>query len=105
VQTPAENATGAADILGKADGVASVCSRARGRPQHLRRCPRFHHLTQHLHRLGERPVGELLIELARYHELEHEIVAKLEEFAEIDPALLDWADGRRWPPAPMRVVP
>jgi hypothetical protein len=68
-------------------------------------CPRFRHLTRRLHRLGERPIAELLLELARDHDLEREIVAKLESFAEIDERLLDWADGRRWPPAPLARVP
>jgi hypothetical protein len=74
------------------------------RAQHLRLSPRVRHLTRRLHRLGDRPVGELLLELIEYHGIEADVVARLEKFAEIDERLLDPFGGRRWPPAPIARV-
>jgi hypothetical protein len=55
-------------------------------------------LTRRLHRLGERPVGELLLELIEHHGIEPDVLHRLKRFAEIDERLLDAFDGRRWPP-------
>jgi hypothetical protein len=70
------------------------------RPQ-LRRDLRFQRLTQHLHRLGPRPVAELLLELARDHGLEGAIMAKLEVYSTLAPSLVERLGGRDWAPPPL----
>jgi hypothetical protein len=40
----------------------------------------------------------VLIEIAAAHGLEAEVLATLERFAEVAPALVDALDGRDWPP-------
>jgi hypothetical protein len=66
---------------------------------------RFRSLTRHLHSLGPRPVGEFMLELGRAHVLEREIVGLLEEFAALDPLLVDACDGCDWPALPLEPVP
>jgi hypothetical protein len=65
---------------------------------------KFRRLTRRLHRLGERPIGELLIELAIAHDIEGDVLRRLEKFAEFDERVLDVFDGRRWPPLPIHEV-
>jgi hypothetical protein len=65
---------------------------------------RFRSLIRHLHGLGPRATGEFLAELGRVHSLEREIVGLLEEFAALDPLLVDACDGRDWPPLPLEVA-
>ena len=60
--------------------------------------PRFQLLTQRLHRLGERATGELLLELARDHGIERDILARLEIYADLDPAIVARLGARDWPP-------
>ncbi len=45
---------------------------------------RRRHLVRHLHRLGERAIDELLIELGQAHGIEADIIARLERYATID---------------------
>jgi hypothetical protein len=66
----------------------------------LRRDPRFHRLTEHLHRLGPRPVGELLLEVAAGRDL----IDALERYAVLDPASVARLGGRDWPPAVWRAA-
>jgi hypothetical protein len=66
---------------------------------------RFRRLSQHLHSLGPRPLGEFLLELGRVHGLEREIVGMLEEFAALDPLLVERLEARNWPAPPIEVVP
>jgi hypothetical protein len=85
-------------------GHTTDCNAARGRIQDLRGSLRFRHLTQHLHGLGVRPTGEFLAQLGRAHSLEREIVSMLEEYAALDPALVERLGGRDWPPQLLEVV-
>jgi hypothetical protein len=72
--------------------------------QHLRADPRFRRLVDHLHRLGPRPTGELLIQLAAAHQIEGEILARLERFGEVDPVTLTAIEARDWLPMPLGEV-
>jgi hypothetical protein len=63
----------------------------------LRRNPRFHRLTCALHRLGPRPLGELLIEIAEAHGIEGDVLARLELFAGLDPITVRTVEARDWP--------
>jgi hypothetical protein len=56
--------------------------------------PRYRHLTDRLWRLGPRPIGELLLEVAAGRDL----ITALEEDAALDPrtvAIVERATGRR----------
>jgi hypothetical protein len=68
----------------------------------LRRDPKFRRMVTRLHRLGPRPVGELLLELIEAHGIEADVLARLEDYATLDPAMVDRLDGRDWPPLPIR---
>jgi hypothetical protein len=75
---------GAADAIGKFSAVETTPAAAS--PQALRGDARFRRLVRHLHRLGPRPVGELLLEFADAYGIEGDILARLEKLAELDPA-------------------
>jgi hypothetical protein len=68
--------------------------------QHLRQSPRFHRLTERLHALGPRPVGELLLKVVDGRDL----IEALEEYAKLDPAAVARLGGRDWPPAMWRAA-
>jgi hypothetical protein len=63
----------------------------------LRRDPRFRLLTERLHRLGPRPVGEALLEVASGRDL----VAVLEDYAKLDPAAVARLEARDGPASPV----
>jgi hypothetical protein len=65
---------------------------------------RFHRLASDLHRLGPRPVGELLIEPAAEHGPGDDILARLKRFARLDPTTVAAIEARDWPPLPIRVA-
>jgi hypothetical protein len=60
-------------------------------------CPRFRRLVRHAWRLGPRPFGELLAEVARDHD---RLLRALERYARQDPGFVravgadDWLDRR-----------
>ena len=84
----------ATDRLGDDRGASS--SPLRPLPQdvvRLRRDLRFHRLTERLHRLGPRPVGELLLEVAAGRDL----LEALEEYVALDPAAVARLGARDWP--------
>jgi hypothetical protein len=83
---------------------AQSSSRSIGTAQLLRLDPRFRRLTERLWRLGPRPTGELLLEIAAAHGLEADVLDRLERFARIDPALVARLDSRDWPPLPLSEV-
>jgi len=66
-------------------------------------CPRFRHLVGRVWRLGPRPFGELLLEVARDHDT---LIRRLERYAGLDRALVEAAGGRDWlePRALIRVI-
>jgi hypothetical protein len=68
----------------------------------LRADPRFRRMVDHLHQLGPRPVGELLIEIAHKHGIEDDTLDLLEKFAGLDPATVAALEARDWPPLPLR---
>lgn len=54
-------------------------------------------LAQHLHRLGPRATFELLSELIAEHGTD--VVARLERYRDLDPALLRAIGGDKFPPS------
>jgi hypothetical protein len=54
----------------------------------------FHHHVQHVHALGPRPVGEAMLELAWGDR--DVVVAVLERYAGLTPALVEAVDARDW---------
>src|SRR5258707_5595269 len=61
--------------------------------------------AQRLHHLGERAVFEFVDELARhYPEIADNLDQRLERFAALDPALLRWAVGCKFPPGALRTI-
>jgi hypothetical protein len=76
---------------------------SRPRPSQALRCDlRFRRLVEHLHQLGPRLVGELL--LAAERGIEDEILARLERYGRLDPAMVATIEARDWPPPPIRVA-
>jgi hypothetical protein len=61
-------------------------------------------LVHRLHRLGPRPLGELLLELGRVHQIEADVTWRLERIAMLDPAVVAALGGRDWPRAPLELV-
>jgi hypothetical protein len=66
----------------------------------LRANPRYHRLTERLHWLGPRPIGELLLEVAAGRDL----IQALEEYAQLDPGTVARLGARDWPPLPLELV-
>jgi len=66
--------------------------------------PRFHRQIEHLHRLGPRPVGELLIEVAHATGQPDLIADRLQAYAALDPAVLRAVGADRFPPMPLGVA-
>jgi Ser/Thr protein kinase RdoA (MazF antagonist) len=58
---------------------------------------RFRRDVERLHRLGPRPLAEMLAELAARRLLRTEIDALVARYARLDGAALDAAGGRGWP--------
>jgi hypothetical protein len=71
---------------------AAEDSRTRDRAQ-LRRDARFHRLTERLWRLGPRPIGELLLEVASGRDL----VEAAEEYDALDAIAVARLGARDWP--------
>jgi hypothetical protein len=61
---------------------------------------RFRRLSERVWRLGPRPVGELLIEVAAGRDL----IQALEAYAALDAAAVLRLEARAWPPDPIHEV-
>ena len=61
----------------------------------------FRRQVEHLHRLGARALAELLAELAAECSIMTVINQKLAAYVEIEPEVLEAADGARFWPAPL----
>jgi hypothetical protein len=85
---------------GSGEDLAADTATPASNSQALRACLRFRHLTERLHALGPRPVGELLIEVAAGRDL----LDALEEHSWLDPELVARLDARCWPPLPLARV-
>src|SRR5918994_4854487 len=70
-------------------------SRTHAYPQHLRQDLRFHRLTERIWRLGPRPVGELLLEVAAGRDL----IEAPEDYARHDPEFVAYVGARDRPPS------
>jgi hypothetical protein len=65
---------------------------------------RFQRAVARLHRLGPRPLYEMLVELGGQQLIRSEIEALIYKYAAIDPAVLRAAGGDRFAPWSPRVV-
>jgi hypothetical protein len=84
---------GAADGSGK--NLAALNSAKYTSRQLRRQEPRFHRLTERVHRLGPRPVGELLLEVAAGRDL----IEAPEDYARHDPEFVAYVGARDRPPS------
>ncbi len=66
--------------------------------------PRFEYMVEHLHRLGPRPIAELLIEIARCTGHSSLIADRIQAYAGLDRELVRALGGDRFPPMPLEVV-
>ncbi len=67
--------------------------------------PRFEYMVEHLHRLGPRPIAELLIEIARCTGQPALIADRLQAYAALDPELVRYIGGDDFPPMPLQLMP
>ncbi len=65
---------------------------------------RFEHLVERLHRLGPRPLAELLIEIAHCTGQSSLIADRLQAYAGLDPELVCALGADTFPPAPLQVI-
>ena len=66
--------------------------------------PRFEHMVKHLHRLGPRPLAELLAEIATATGEPGLIADRLQAYAGLDPEILRAVGGDRFPPNVLGIV-
>ena len=66
---------------------------------------RFRREVQHLHRLGDRVLGEFLAELGAELGVQTPIDQKLGAYVEIGPEALEATGGEKFWPVPLREVP
>lgn len=62
--------------------------------------PRFEQMVEHLHRLGPRATGELLIEIATVTGESGLIANRLQAYAELDAEILHFLGADRFPQIP-----
>jgi hypothetical protein len=81
--------------IGKAaSAVVAKCAPA---PTPLRKSARFRLLSERLHTLGPRAVGEMLSELAQANYCNNDAMRRLETYARLDPETLSALGGDAWP--------
>jgi hypothetical protein len=73
--------------------ITSVPHRGAGDGARASDCPAFRHLVHRLWRLGPRPTGELLLDVAPDHDT---LIRRLERFAGLEPALVRAAGADDW---------
>ena len=78
-------------------------SRTSGKTQPLAG-PRFEFIVEHLHRLGPRPLAELLIEIASHTGQSSFIAHRLEEYVRLDRDILRALGGDRFPVMPLGLI-
>lgn len=66
--------------------------------------PRFQQQVRRLHRMGERPVAELLAEIGRAHGIAQDIEARLDRYSRLSDAALDATGAKQFPPLPLREI-
>jgi hypothetical protein len=71
----------------------------------LHRDVRLQRAVAHVHGLGARPVGELLVELLDAHGVPPAALDLLLTWRRLDPQLVAAVGADRWPPQPLDAVP
>ena len=66
--------------------------------------PRFERMIEHLHRLGPRPVAELLIEIAHGTGQSALIADRIEAYSRLDADFIRAVGGDKFPPIPPELV-
>ncbi len=66
--------------------------------------PRFERMVERVHNLGPRPLAELLIEIARRTGQSIFIADQLQAYAALDPEIVRFVGGDKFPPMPLGVV-
>jgi hypothetical protein len=90
---------GAAVFFSKCSAAENSSNSAKVK-EHLRANPRFRCLTEQLHQLGPRPIGEAIIAVADGRD----VLSVLEDYAQLDPATVALLGGRDWPPTVWRAA-
>ncbi len=104
--TQIENARRArAGVIRRAGGLFTTYdSRTSGKTQ-LLAGSRFEHLVRRVHALGERPLAELLVDIASATHEPGLIADRVKSYAALDPEILRALGADRFPPAILAVVP
>ncbi len=66
--------------------------------------PRFEYMVEHLHRLGTRPLAELLAEIAIATGEPALVVGLVQEYSALDPEIVRALGGDQFPPMPLGVA-
>ena len=97
------NARCDAGAVSKFDGFRSQHTRTATSLQGLAE-PRFERQIEGLHRLGPRPIAELLAEIAADTGATNLVVGLVEKYAELDPEIVRAVGGDRFPPSVLGVI-
>ncbi len=66
--------------------------------------PHFERAIEHLHRLGPRPLAELLIEIAKATGEPGLIADRIAAYAALDPEIVRFVGGNHFPKMPLTVI-
>lgn len=66
--------------------------------------PRFEHMVECLHRLGPRPLAEMIVEIATVTGEAGLIADRLQAYAGLDPEIIRFLGADRFPPMPLGVA-
>ena len=91
------------DALSKFGGFAGQNTETDATAQALTE-PHFERMVEHLHRLGPRPVGELLIEIAIATGQSSLVMDRLQAYARLNPEIVNFVGGDHFPPSVLGVV-
>lgn len=66
--------------------------------------PAYRRQVDRLHALGPRPLGELLVEIARNSSAPAVVADAIDRYADLDPGIVHQLGGDRWPAMPLHEV-
>ena len=66
--------------------------------------PRFEHMVECLHRLGPRPLAEMIVEIATVTGEAGLVVGLVQEYSALDPEIVRALGGDQFPPMPLGVA-
>ncbi len=66
--------------------------------------PHFEHMVECLHRLGPRPLAEMIVEIATVTGEAGLVVGRVQEYSALDPEIVRALGGDQFPPMPLGVA-